>query len=113
MAVTVTIDYFSGIPNPHWELKPAQIAELSKRLADLPAVPAETIPPHFPRVGYNGLAVTATKGELPDFDVWNGRVLEQSKSAIVRADRGLRLEQFLFESAPSTIEQTYGMTFAS
>lgn len=71
--VQVTLDIFSGRPNPQWALSEEQIEELRKRLVDLKEEEATTPP----GLGYRGFLV-ANAGQdrrLPEqVRVYNGTV---------------------------------------
>ena len=58
-SVEVTLDIFSGVPNPHWTLSPREISTLRRKLAaPLPAAhrkPARGL-------GYHGFLIFAPKG---------------------------------------------------
>ncbi len=62
--VQVTLDIFSGRPNPQWALSETQIEELRRRLVDLKEEEATTPP----GLGYRGFLVTnaAQDRRLPE-----------------------------------------------
>src|SRR5215470_12843066 len=52
--IEVTLDIFSGRPNPHWTLSEEQVNDLQTRLRTLP----EASPVAPPGLGYRGFLVT-------------------------------------------------------
>jgi len=105
MAVEVTLDVFSGRPNPRWPLTAAQTAELAQRLAQLRQTPSGPLR-EPPDLGYRGLQVN--RGEdasLPGpgpLHVYRGIVTLPVGPP--RADPGRALERFLLETAGDHLE---------
>ena len=59
--LTITLDIFSGLPNPTWTLSDTQVADLTARLGALtPAAQAVAPPP----LGYRGFIIEGGTGAL-------------------------------------------------
>ena len=101
MPVIVTVDMYSGRPNPSWELSPADARKLQQLLAQNRAVTPVQSAALAGRLGYRGLIVTsvaepAGPGELRVFD----GVLETTPAAARNfVDRDSEVEQFLLDTA--------------
>jgi hypothetical protein len=59
--VRVTLDVFSGRPNPSWELSNCQARELQARLGDKTQSPVRLTPP---KLGFRGLIVTSRTDDV-------------------------------------------------
>jgi hypothetical protein len=94
MAVIVTLEVFSGRPNPEWNLTPTQSAEFERRLAALPAGIAGPDEP----LGYRGFSV---RGRAAPVRVFRGQVMNGDQ---LLADPGRRLERWLLDSGRSSID---------
>ena len=81
---TVTLDIFSGRPNPAWELTEPQIAAL----AELSAAARPVQPQESDGLGYRGFVVTSNDPRLPPK---------------VRIYRAPGVERFLMETAGDAI----------
>jgi hypothetical protein len=103
MAVVVTLDVFSGRPNPHWPLTTAQVTELGQRLAQLRPAPSGPLR-EPPDLGYRGFQVDRSEdASLPGpLHVYRGIVTLPVGPP--RADPGLVLERFLLETAGDRLE---------
>lgn len=97
-AYNVTLDVFSGLPNPRWRVSGEAAAELARRLAALPAAtPARVAEP--PGLGYRGFLVADAAG---------GEALRLYRGAVAgggeaRPDPGRELERWLLESAGAEV----------
>src|SRR5262245_19516557 len=112
MATAVTLDCFSGIRNPHWDLSSAQLKELQARLHALPVAPSDHRGPKRPLVGYHGTLVRSTHGEVPDLQLCDGFVIERGKTTVCRVDRDRQMERWLVDgTAPDTVGKTFGLNF--
>lgn len=70
----VTLDVFSGRPNPSWTLSPDEEADLARRLSGLP--PSEA-PPAAEDLGYRGFTLSGApvlEGMASDIRIANGVV---------------------------------------
>ncbi len=95
MAVIVTLEVFSGRPNPEWSLAPAQSAEFEQRLA---ALPAADIAGLDDPLGYRGFSV---RGRVSPVRVFRGQVMNGQQAL---ADPGRRLERWLLDSGRGSID---------
>jgi len=83
----VTIDVFSGMPNPVFTLEPSEVAEVRARLGSAPLVRPmasanETVRPA--RLGYRGMLVKATAGTnaIEDTEISEGKILRKTAGAL-------------------------------
>ena len=104
---TITIDMFSGLPNPTFTLTAAEVAELKARLGRAPAMaaaamPATTIRPSI--LGYRGIIIKATAGSrvVEDAEISKGRIFRKGPGArALMDDSGTSLERYLASLAVS------------
>jgi hypothetical protein len=93
-ANVVTLDVYSGRPNPSWTLSDEQVRELRARIEALASSPA---PPAQPgRLGYRGLTA-----ELPGLDVsvFRGDVTVRAGASVRHsADTDRQLERWLLDT---------------
>ena len=94
MAVIVTLEVFSGRPNPEWSLAPAQSAEFERRLAALGVGVAGQDEP----LGYRGFSV---RGRAAPVRVFRGQVMNGRRAL---ADPGRGLERWLLDSGRGSID---------
>ncbi|HVM81025.1 MAG TPA: hypothetical protein VMU06_18535 [Stellaceae bacterium] len=99
MAVIVTLEAFSGRPNPHWQLGAAEIAEFERRLAALPALAAGGTTPLEP-LGYRGFSIG---GRAAPVHVFHGVVMIGPQAF---SDPGRGLERWLLDSGRGSIDPT-------
>jgi hypothetical protein len=95
----VTLDIFSGRPNPSWTLNPAEAKELVQRLVGLP--PARQPPPSV-GLGYRGFLITnpQEEGGLPgEIRACRGAIISRTKEGVARFDDVNQLEAWLAEQA--------------
>jgi hypothetical protein len=100
MTVFVTLDIFSGRPNPRWPLAAAAAKTLDDRLARLERQVAKGEEP--PGLGYRGLLVEFADGpriEMP-LRVYRGCVL---RGIACFPDPGRALERWLLETGKDAI----------
>jgi hypothetical protein len=97
--VEVTLDIFSGRPNPSWTLRPEDEKELARRLAGL--LPASELP-GSDDLGYRGFVVSNRAGEggLPaEVRVFKGLVATKGEAGVSAFHDTHGLEQWLVEQA--------------
>lgn len=96
MAVTVTLEVFSGRPDPEWTLTPHQTAGFKSRLAAL----SNAAPHEFSEepLGYRGLLVRDGRTSVK---VFHGRVSREGK---VYADKNRQFEKWLLDTGRGTVE---------
>jgi len=99
-AATVTLDIYSGRPNPEWTLSQAQTLELRRRLGSL-GTPLGAAPAGADHLGYRGFLVTAQETEVA---VARGTAcLRQGASVQCFRDAGRALERWLLETGRGTL----------
>lgn len=99
-AAMVTMDVFSGLPNPTWELGADETAEMVSRWEDLAVATAGEYPG---TLGYRGVIVEFEDGSR----VWvsGGFAVDETRGQVVaRADPGHTLELWLLETGRSTLD---------
>jgi hypothetical protein len=99
----VTIDVFSGVPNPVFTLEPSEVAEVQARLDSAPwvrpmASANETIIPA--RLGYRGMQVRASAGGnvIGDTEISEGTILRSTTGAVYDG-KSVNLEGYLLSLA--------------
>jgi hypothetical protein len=99
----VTIDVFSGVPNPVFTLEPSEVAEVQARLDSAPwvrpmASANETIIPA--RLGYRGMQVRASAGGnvIEDTEISEGTILRRTTGAVYDG-KSVDLEGYLLSLA--------------
>jgi hypothetical protein len=100
MAVLVTLDVFSGRPDPNWSLTAVQEAELTRRLAVLPTVARR--PQQDEPLGYRGFRVQlhAKGNHASELRVFNGYIVGPRR---INVDRGRALELWLLNTGQTSI----------
>ncbi|MGH7140684.1 MAG: hypothetical protein ACREHD_33545 [Pirellulales bacterium] len=95
----VTLDIFSGRPNPTWTMRPEHENELARRLVSLP--PAQQLP-GGDDLGYRGFIITNQTGArgLPaEIRISNGLVAAKGAAGVSVFRDVSGLEQWLAEQA--------------
>lgn len=111
----VTLDIFSGRPNPSWTIRPEDKQELTRRLAGLSR--ARQIPSDR-GLGYRGFVITNQTEEngLPtEIRVFEGLVTTKGKAGVSTFHDTNHLEKWLAEQAreqglESLLETVRGLT---
>jgi hypothetical protein len=100
---TVTIDVFSGQPNPTFTLDASEVAEVRARLNATPLIRAmtgakETIIPA--RLGYRGMLIKATAGgkAIEDTEASGAKIMRKTASALFDG-KPVGLEGYLLSRA--------------
>jgi hypothetical protein len=96
-AAVVTLDVFSGQPNPHWTLGQEELATLLGRLDKL--APWQGRPPGVPGLGYRGIETVLRGGASGEVTLTVARGVVRRASAVgadTLADPGRGLERWLF-----------------
>src|SRR5690349_428791 len=97
MALIVTLDVYSGRPNPQWTLAPAESTEFQRRLAALHPLAGDAAEPAAP-LGYRGLEV---QGGPAPVRVFRGRVTVGGQDF---ADPRRELERWLIDSGRGSVD---------
>jgi len=95
-SAVVTLDVFSGRPNPEWTLTPAMAADLSSRLGTLEAT--NETPKPFDGLGYRGMRVELHEqaGTTAVLNISHGyATLDQGGQHSRYSDPGRQLESWL------------------
>lgn len=104
----VTLDVYSGRPNPEWSLSDAQARELQSMIAGLGA-PLNTPPAENDRLGYRGLRVTTP--QAAEITVGSGHVVVQEGASVARyRDSGQRIEKWLFNTGRNKVSPDLART---
>jgi hypothetical protein len=101
MAVLVTLEVFSGRPNPHWSLTETQQAEFDRRVAGAPVVARNAPIPAKP-LGYRGLRarVDTPGAATAEIRVYKGKIGGRGE---LREDPGRALEQWLLDTGRTSL----------
>ena len=94
LAMRVTVDLFSGRPNPTFELEPDEAERIRRLLGSLPPAPEGATPAEPPALGYRGLHVQGN--DLGGVYVYGPSVVDAGGA---RFDTDRRLERLLLDSA--------------
>jgi hypothetical protein len=99
--IIVTLDVFSGRPNPEWTLTANEEAEFIRRLASAP-IKVTRAPFLEEPLGYRGFRVrTAHVGRTPtELRVYNGWITDRGQT---REDVGRGMERWLLDTGLATI----------
>lgn len=105
MSVTVTLQVFSGVPNPTWELTESQTRELSKRLAALNTRTLSKPPGIAGGLGYRGFVVESSREiALDPFIYIHANVVDLARLSLNLLDADEQLEKWLLDSARNAID---------
>jgi hypothetical protein len=99
MAILVTLQVFSGRPDPSWTLSDAEAAEFSRRVADAP--PATATLPAQERLGYRGFRLEDMAHGGLSVRVYDGAIVASSQ---LRSDPGRALERWLLTTGTKHID---------
>src|SRR2546423_7111451 len=103
MSALVTLDIFSGRPNPRWFLDDAATAELRDRIYRKPSI-ISAAPPGVAGLGYRGLEVRFETQGGPIYI--KGGVVETVAGSPNLSDSGREIEKFLIETMPKDGQDT-------
>lgn len=103
MGMQVTLNIFSGLPNPVWKLSPAQESELLSRLMGLQSAHEESFKT-APGLGYGGFVVRSEESpSSPDpIMVYDGLIQHGGR---VYMDTQRDLERWLLNTSGSSIPE--------
>lgn len=104
MPSEVEVDIYSGRPNPRFVLGPTQTAEIERRIAALPPLPAGISPRSG--LGYRGVLVRGS-GTFAELVVSAGTVTIRDRFGHItqKSDPGRQLEQWLIEAGAGHLQQ--------
>jgi hypothetical protein len=98
----VTLDVFSGRPNPTWTLTPAQTHELQSRIKSLST--ALRTEPNVPDLGYRGVSVSIRGKESAEVSAARGAVtVTQGGSVAKFQDTDRQLERWLVHTGEAQL----------
>jgi hypothetical protein len=105
----VSLDIFSGRPNPVWTLSPAETIALRGLLDRLPASPCPSLPA---QLGYRGFVVQFSSGSRAAGDglraykgtVWRGNPWTENVANLCRSDTGREVEGALLASGRGELD---------
>ena len=100
MAAIVSLEIFSGRPDPNWSLTGKQQAEFERLIASAPVV-ARLLGPRDEPLGYRGFRVHIDHaGAAPsDLKIYDGWI----SGGQTREDSGRAIERWLLDTAGSSI----------
>jgi hypothetical protein len=105
MKVIVTLDLYSGRPNPTWELTETQATELLQRFQSPRSASSFSTPAQVGRLGYRGFSVqTLGETDMPQaLRVFDGVLASEILLAQNYIDSDSEIEQFLLGTAGNAI----------
>lgn len=104
MSVTITLDIYSGLPNPSWELTAEQVSELVDRLRSSTQRTLSKLPSVDGRLGYRGFRVEAVQEKgLESMTFIHGGLADVSRLYPSLVLDGPNVEQWLLETSGGTI----------
>jgi hypothetical protein len=99
---TVTLDVYSGRPNPSWPLTPAQIGDLQARIKALSTPLAGE--PDVPDLGYRGVSVSIRGKAAADVSAARGAItVTQGGSVAKFQDTNRQLERWLVHTGDAQL----------
>jgi hypothetical protein len=105
MSVIVTLDLYSGLPNPSWELTEAEAVQLRSLLAARRKLTRQTSPGSLGRLGYRGLIVTQKDaGQTPELRAFDGILESASLAQPNVVDDDSEIEMFLVGTAGTALK---------
>lgn len=111
MSERITIDLYSGIPNPTWPIDERTVREWRARQSALRSVRPDPrfLPPH--RSGFKGMTITmASDPSSGAYTAIGGFVFERGTNR-AWVDHGREAERWLFSTAPAEVLGDYGLTY--
>jgi hypothetical protein len=105
MSAIVTLNIYSGVPNPTWELSDSQVAELKRRLGEAKVPTDLTSPASAGRLGYSGFQLyTVGDLSLPNSaHIFDGVLDLKDALSQNYVDADSALERFLLETAGNAL----------
>ena len=110
MEYQISIDLYSGIPNPTWTIRAFNNGSWRTRFDSLdPAVLANDY--RLRRSGFKGMTIVTKDGDgTRSYVAVDGFVFERG-TGVVKLDPGGRTAELLFETAPPEVLLEYGLTY--
>lgn len=107
MPVIVTLDMYSGRPNPSWELSASDAKKLQKLLAQKRKQTATASPGSSGILGYRGLIISGTDPALPKvMRAFDGVLEAESLQTPNYLDSDSEVESFVLESAGTALQES-------
>jgi hypothetical protein len=98
MTAVVTLDIFSGAPNPSWELSDRDISELRKLIGNLRDQSLLKAPAVSGRLGYIGFRVDAARERINPKIVVSEGIVDLERLVPSRIDHTRQIEHFLLNT---------------
>ncbi|MBY5890755.1 hypothetical protein HFN49_31765 [Rhizobium leguminosarum] len=99
MTAVVTLDVFSGAPNPTWELSDHEINQLRQLIGSLQEKSLLKPPAVAGRLGYVGFRIDSALESLYPTIVISEGVVDVARLVPSRIDRDRKIERFLLDTA--------------
>ena len=105
MTVIVTLDMYSGLPNPSWELTDNEAKELTKMLSKNRAPSSAASPSSVGRLGYRGLIISSHNIDVVpnNMRVFDGVMEVESLEIPNYIDQDSDVETFLLGTAATSL----------
>jgi hypothetical protein len=105
MSATVTLELYSGRPNPSWELDDRQIAELARRIQSLTGATLTKPPGIAGGLGYRGFRIESSRVSTLDPDVYvHAGIVDLNRFDTNRIETAPELESWLLSTAGNALE---------
>jgi hypothetical protein len=100
MSAVVTLEVFSGRPDPHWSLTAREEVELDRRVSNASIIRAPAR--HDEPLGYRGfrIHINAARGRDTDIWIYNGCIVARGQT---RKDRGRYIERWLLKTGKTEL----------
>jgi hypothetical protein len=108
MEMHVTLDIFSGRPNPTWELSQEQTSQFLKKILKLKTKENLHVNSSNSELGYRGFIIEETNFEqkLRRFYVYNGIVnVVENNSSYALEDNEYSIERWLLQTSPNYLDE--------
>jgi hypothetical protein len=108
MEMHVTLDIFSGRPNPTWELSQEQTSQFLKKILKLKTKENLHVNSSNSELGYRGFIIEETNFEqkLRRFYVYNGIVnVVENNSSYALEDNEYSIERWLLQTSPKYLDE--------
>jgi hypothetical protein len=108
MEMHVTLDIFSGRPNPTWELSQEQTSQFLKKILKLKTKENLHVNSSNSELGYRGFIIEETNFEqkLRRFYVYNGIVnVVENNSSYALEDKEYSIERWLLQTSPKYLDE--------
>lgn len=104
----VTLDVFSGRPNPSWELSQEHRSEFLTKISNLKTKEHFQFDSSKYELGYSGIILEEadTTHKTKRFEIYNGIInVVENDSSYALEDTGYGIEKWVLQTAPDSIDE--------